>query len=139
MSGIRRATTTDLEDVFDLTRNFATSFRPDFVAFKESFHYLITQDDASLLVCEESDQVVGYLLGFDHHALFANGRVSFVEEIMVRADLRSKGHGAALMAHFEQWAKWRGSKMVALATRRAAGFYLTLGYEESATYFRKLL
>jgi len=139
MSGIRRARISDLGDVFDLTRKFATTFRPEFVPFKESFHYLITQDDASLLVCEESAQVVGYLLGFDHHVLFANGRISFVEEIMVREDLHRRGHGAALMTHFEQWARSRGSKMVALVTRRAAGFYLRLGYEESATYFRKLL
>jgi len=29
--------------------------------------------------------------------------------------------------------------LVALATRQAAPFYLSLGYEESATYFRKVL
>jgi hypothetical protein len=29
--------------------------------------------------------------------------------------------------------------MVALATRRASDFWLAIGYEESATYFRKLL
>jgi len=43
------------------------------------------------------------------------------------------------MSAFEAWAKARGAKMVALATRRASSFYLELGYEESATYFRKLL
>ena len=43
------------------------------------------------------------------------------------------------MEEFEQWARSRGSKLVALATRRAAAFYLELGYEESAGYFRKLL
>ena len=45
----------------------------------------------------------------------------------------------ALMAEFERWATERGAALVALATRRAAPFYLALGYEESATYFRKLL
>lgn len=29
--------------------------------------------------------------------------------------------------------------LFALATRRAAPFYAALGYEDSATYFRKLL
>jgi len=37
MSGIRHATITDLEGVFDLTRNFATTFRPDFVASRNRF------------------------------------------------------------------------------------------------------
>jgi hypothetical protein len=43
------------------------------------------------------------------------------------------------MTVFERWSDRRGAKLVALATRRAAGFYRAVGYEESATYFRKLL
>jgi NAD(P)-dependent dehydrogenase (short-subunit alcohol dehydrogenase family) len=39
----------------------------------------------------------------------------------------------------KHYAASRGCKLAALATRRAAGFYRALGYEESATYFRKLL
>ena len=42
------------------------------------------------------------------------------------------------MREFERRAAERGSRLVALATRRASAFYLGLGYEESATYFRKL-
>lgn len=136
---IRRATFADLEGVFALTRDFATSFRPEIEAFTEPFRHLIAQEDALLLVVEEPDQLAGYLLGFDHHALFACGRVSWVEEIAVREASRRQGHGRALMAHFEQWAKSRGSKLVALATRRASAFYRAAEYEESATYFRKLL
>ena len=136
---IRSAISTDADPVFDLAKDFATSFRPEFGAFETAFARLIVQDDALLLVAEESGQLSGYLLGFDHYALFANGRVSWVEEIMVREDRRRKGVGEGLMNQFEQWAKTRGSKLVALATRRAAAFYLALGYEESASYFRKLL
>lgn len=139
MSLIRRATSTDLEEVFELACDFATSFQPDIEAFSRSFGRLIAQDDALLLVVEESNQLLAYLLGFDHYALFANGRVSWVEEIVVRENRRGEGHGQGLMLQFEQWAESRGSKLVTLATRRAAAFYLSLGYEESATYFRKLL
>ena len=57
----------------------------------------------------------------------------------MRADARRRGVGAELMAGFEDWARSRGARLVALATRRAARFYLALGYEASATYFRKLL
>lgn len=138
-STIRRATPADLEGVFELARDFAASFQPEFEAFTTSFRLLIAQDEALLLVIEDPDQLVGYLLGFDHYALFANGRVSWVEEIMVREASRRQGHGRALMVHFEQWARSRGSKLVALATRRARAFYLASEYEESATYFRKLL
>lgn len=58
---------------------------------------------------------------------------------MVDAERRRKGVGALLMTEFERWARARGSRLVALATRRAAAFYAALGYEESATYFRKVL
>jgi GNAT superfamily N-acetyltransferase len=58
---------------------------------------------------------------------------------MVQADLRRAGIGTVLMQHFETWASARGSKLVALATRRASAFYAAQGYEESAIYFRKLL
>ena len=43
------------------------------------------------------------------------------------------------MTAFEKWSAGRGAKLVALATRRAAEFYRAMGYEESATYFRKLM
>ena len=139
MRHIRRAVPTDSEQVFNLARDFATSFRPELGAFGVAFARLITQDDALLLVVEESERLVGYLLAFDHYTLFANGRVSWVEEIMVREDRRRQRIGEELMEQCEQWAKSRGSKLVALGTRRAAAFYLALEYEESATYFRKLL
>ena len=78
-------------------------------------------------------------LGFDHDTFFANGRVAWVEEIMVDEDVRGRGVGKALMQAFEAWARGRDLKLVALATRRAGQFYLALGYEDSATYFRKML
>jgi GNAT superfamily N-acetyltransferase len=139
MSRVRRATMADLDQVFALAQDFATSFRPETSAFAESFGHLIAQDDALLLVAKDSEQLAGYLLGFDHRTLFANGRVSWIEEIMVRDDSRRRGHGRDLVAGFEDWARSRGAKLVALATRRATPFYRALGYEESAAYFRKLL
>jgi len=43
------------------------------------------------------------------------------------------------MSTFERWAAGQGCALAALATRRAAPFYHALGYEDSATYFRKVL
>jgi GNAT superfamily N-acetyltransferase len=139
MSRIRRATAGDLEQLFALTQNFATSFRPEIGPFAASFGRLMAQDDALLLVVDESDLLLGYLRGFGHDALFANGRVAWIEELMVLPECRRQGHGKTLVRHFEQWAQSRGSKLVALATRRAAPYYRALGYEESAAYFRRML
>jgi GNAT superfamily N-acetyltransferase len=136
---IRPAVAADCEQVFTLTVKFATSFQLVANTFRASFARLLEQSGALLLVAEESGAILGYLLAFDHDTLFANGRVAWIEEVMVCEDRRRRGIGRELMACFEQWAKSRGSVLAALATRRATAFYLALGYEQSAAYYRKLL
>ncbi len=136
---IRPAGPSDREAVFELAARFATSFVVDQQAFAVAFDALLEQESAYLLVAEKEGSVIAYCLAFDHLTLFANGRVTWVEEVMVRADRRRSGIGARLMQAVEDWARLRRSRLVGLATRRAAPFYRALGYEESATYFRKLL
>ena len=65
--------------------------------------------------------------------------MAWVEEVAVDAGAQHLGLGRALMAEFEGWARDRQARLVALATRRADAFYVALGYERSAAYFRKLL
>ena len=139
MLTIRPAELSDSEVLFSLARAFATSFTVERSAFELSFAALLRSPDAFVAVASDAERVVGYLLGFDHHTFYANGRVSWVEEIMVAEDLRRRGVGRQLMESFEQWARSRQSRLVGLATRRAAPFYRNLGYDESATYFRRLL
>ena len=136
---VRRATPDDVDRVFSLASDLATSFDVEERAFKASYRQVLTDDHALLLVVEDNKEVVGYCLGFDHVTFFANGRVAWVEEMMVSSSHRRKGVGRSLMAAFERWSAARGAKLVALATRRAAEFYRAVGYEESATYFRKML
>ena len=139
MTTIRRGELGDCEAVFHLARAFATSFAVERSAFEVSFSALLESPDALLAVAADGERVVGYVLGFDHYALFANGRVSWVEEIMVADDVRRRGVGRRLMEAVEDWAKGRQSRLIGLATRRAEPFYRSLGYDESATYFRRLL
>jgi GNAT superfamily N-acetyltransferase len=136
---VRRANARDLDSLFALLEQFATSFKPERASFERCASRLLTDDSVWLAVAEHDAEVVGYCLGFDHCALYANGRVSWVEEITIKEGLRRRGIGRALMAAFEAWAQSRDSKLVALATRRAAPFYTALGYEESAVYFRKMV
>jgi GNAT superfamily N-acetyltransferase len=58
---------------------------------------------------------------------------------MVSEVERRSGIGRALMDAVETWARDRGAAYVSLATRRASEFYLALGYDESAVFFRKML
>jgi len=139
MTHIRLAQPADAEAVLALARPFATSFVVEEQAFHRAFSELLASPQAHLAVAETAQQLVGYVLGFEHYTFFANGRVAWVEEITVSEALRRRGIGQLLMQEFEAWAVARGCKLVALATRRAAAFYQALGYEESAAYFRKLL
>lgn len=138
---IRPAVAADSGAVLVLATAFATSFRVDAGAFGASFAALLADPGTRLLVAtdDQDGRVIGYMLGFVHPTLYANGPVAWVEEITVEAPLRGRGVGRALMDAFEAWAVERGARLVALATRRAAAFYGALGYEDSAVYFRKRL
>src|SRR5262245_57477211 len=139
MPSIRPAQVSDSEALFSLAKAFATSFAVERQAFEASLSSLLQSPDALIAVASDGDRVIGYVLGFDHHTFYANGRVAWVEEIMVSEDCRRRGVGRLLMEAFERWARDRQSKLVALATRRAAPFYRSIGYDESAKYFRRLL
>ncbi|GAA1167715.1 GNAT family N-acetyltransferase [Pseudonocardia alaniniphila] len=136
---IRAATLMDEPTVYSLAAEMATSFAVERESFRRSLGELVAADNALLLVAETDGKVSGYVLGFTHPAFYANGRVAWVEEIAVQAGQRRQRVGALLMEEFERRALDAGARLVALATRRAADFYLAIGYEESATYFRKLL
>jgi GNAT superfamily N-acetyltransferase len=90
-----------------------------------------------LVAVSDAGAVVGYLLGSFHGTFFANGPVAWIEELMVCEPLRRLGVASKLMASAEEWARGLPTAYIAVASRRAGDFYLRIGYEESATYFRK--
>nr|WP_281271028.1 GNAT family N-acetyltransferase [Paenibacillus prosopidis] len=62
-----------------------------------------------------------------------------MEELFVLDEYRGMKIGKKLMMLIEEKAAERGSKLIALATRRAGDFYKAIGYDESAIYFKKAL
>jgi GNAT superfamily N-acetyltransferase len=137
---IRPATLQDRDLLFDLVVQFATSFTPQRAAFESSLERLLANDEAHLLVATHDNTLIGYCLGFVHDTFYANGPVAWVEEIMVQEAFRRHHIGQHMMETFEQWAASQGgATLIALATRRASSFYKSIGYDESASYFRKLL
>lgn len=73
---IRRATPADADAFLELTAGFAVSFVVEESAFRASFEAVVTQADACLFVAEGDTAVIGYLLGFEHSTLHANGPVT---------------------------------------------------------------
>jgi len=136
---VRKANKNDLENIYNLVKAFATSFEPEKECFISSFEHILHDKYANIIVAEHDMQIIGYSLGFIHDTFYANGKVAWLEEIMVKEDFRRKGIGFELVRTFEEYSKEKKCKLVALATRRASAFYNSIGYEESATYFRKIL
>jgi GNAT superfamily N-acetyltransferase len=137
---VRTARLADRDQVWPLARDFATSFEPQRGAFDATFESLLGQERTLLLIAELPPLgVVGYLLANSHRTFLANGPVAWVEEVMVDQRSRRAGVGRRLMHQAEEWAREVGAAYVALASRRAGEFYLTLGYDDSATFFKKTL
>ncbi len=137
---IRPARLDDVDGVWPLVREFATSFTPERAAFEGTWERMVCAADTVLLVAEAGEEgIVGYLLGTSHWTFFANGPVAWVEEIMVEPTKRGAGVGRCLMERAETWAREIGAAYLALASRRAGPFYTALGYEDSAVFFKKTL
>ncbi len=139
MITVRPAIAQDLEAVWPLARDLATSYRVDRDAYELIFLGLVSDPVVTLLVAQDGDDVVGYLLAQRHVTFHAGGPVVWVEELMVEQHRRGLGVGRALMSAVEERAGEDGAAYVALATRRAGAFYATLGYEDSAAYLKKTL
>ncbi|MFI2102100.1 GNAT family N-acetyltransferase [Isoptericola sp. NPDC019693] len=136
---VRPARHDDADALWPLARDFATSFQPRRDAFDVALPALLGRDDTLLAVVPEpaTDVPLGYLLASTHLTFLANGPVCWVEEVMVDPAHRGRGLGAALMDHAERWAVSRGAAYVSLASRRAGPFYEALGYDGSATFYRR--
>jgi GNAT superfamily N-acetyltransferase len=129
----------DEEEVFNLAESLATSYKLNRNDFSKVYAALLKNAFTDVIVAKIESRLVGYVLAFHHPTFYANGLVSWVEELFVLEEFRGKNIGKRLMEIIEEKCIQRDSKLVALATRRASGFYKAIGYEESAAYFKKTL
>ncbi len=136
---VRAARPDDADQVWPLARDFATSFTPQRDAFDATWRDLREAPGALVAVAESAGRVVGYLLAHRHLTFLANGPVAWVEEVTVAETHRRSGVGGELVRFAERWAQEHGAAYVALASRRAGPFYTALGYDDSATFFKKPL
>ena len=78
---IRSPTEADDAALFEMVAEFATSFSPDQPSFTRSLSSLIGDDDVTLLCAYSESRMCGYVLAFTHNTFFANGPVTWVEEM----------------------------------------------------------
>jgi GNAT superfamily N-acetyltransferase len=136
---LRNGAENDIDGVFTLVQEFAPAYKPDKGIFVNSLNNILKDESAFLCVAEHMTEVIGYCLGFDFYAFYSNGRVSWLEEIMVGSNFQSMGVGQRLMDEFESWCISRKSSFINTATHSASKFYESRDYNSHATYFRKTL
>lgn len=139
MVTVRKGSMEDADALLTLVRDFATSFPIEPEGCATALSQILSLPNMYLAVALSDSVIIGYVLGTAHLTFYASGNVAWVEEIMVSPTYRRKGVGKLLMESFEEWGKSKEARLIALATRRAADFYQSIGYTESATYFRKVI
>lgn len=135
----RKGTLQDEQQMFVLAKKLATSFVINENDFKKVYSSLLEDGSVDIYVADIESRLIGYVLAFHHNTFYANGLITWVEELYVEEEYRGNKIGKALMQQIEVAGKNRKTKLIALATRRASQFYEAIGYEKSATYYKKTI
>ncbi|MFD7875848.1 GNAT family N-acetyltransferase [Streptomyces sp. NPDC059766] len=140
MTTVRDATPADANDIYRLLSAFVTSHRPDRAVFDGATFPRIIEDAsagrAEFLVAEQNSCVVGYLLAVRMPTLFAGGTILELLELTVAEPMRGRGTGSALIRAAQAKAREARDVEVTVPTRRAAGFYRALGFQETAVHLK---
>jgi N-acetylglutamate synthase-like GNAT family acetyltransferase len=134
---IRPAASADADDLFALLLQFAVTYRPERSAFDQHFPLLLRANDAELLVGLLDGTVVAYALAFRLLTLYANGPIMELQELMVDPACRNRGIGRKLVEAVVERARASGCVEVTVPTRRAAEYYISLGFTETAVYLKR--
>jgi GNAT superfamily N-acetyltransferase len=122
--------------VWEFLQRFAMSYLPSRKAFERDYPRLLESEDSDLLIAHSADKAVGYLLAHRNVMLFAGGPILEIAELYVEETRRGEGIGRALVLAALDRAWAAGCVEAVVPTRRAQGFYETLGFGASATYLR---
>lgn len=136
---IRPATAGDGPSIFALVNQLHETISVYEARFSGAFPSILDEPNHGCFVIEWDAEVVGYASGYKHVSLAVSQPVAFLDEIVVKPELRGRGLGRRLMAAFEEWAGDHHCKVVALATGGAREFYERLGYSSRAGYYKKTL
>jgi N-acetylglutamate synthase-like GNAT family acetyltransferase len=133
---VRPAQLSDADAMFHLLRGFAMSHEPVRSAFNGSYPRILENVRADLLVAEQGGAVAGYVLASDSLTLFANGVVTELMELFVEEEPRGRGTGRELVGQAVVGARDRGAIEITAPTTRARSFYLSLGFQFTAEFFK---
>jgi GNAT superfamily N-acetyltransferase len=147
---IREARADDLEAIVRLHEEDALGTHGDAWvpenrdAYEAAFAAIAGSRDNILYVAEWDRRVVGtFQLTFIPNLTGRGALRVKIESVKVKADLRSRGIGARMMAFAEAQARSRGARLLELSSNKTRGdahrFYERLGFARSHEGFKKKL
>ena len=136
---IRKARTNDVEMVYALATQLSQSVTIEKELLEKNFQKLVLDKNHQILIAEFEKAIVGYLSGYLHLTIYANGKTAYVDEIVVDTNNRGTGVGKKLMLEFERISMTNDCVLISLATSKARGFHENLDYFSKAAYYKKYL
>ena len=129
---VREIRVTDYQDIYLLNQDFNPSlylFSAEKV--KERIEFIKRNTKDIIFVCEQSDQIIGYIHGSPYELLFSDSVIN-VLGFVVKEEYRNNGVGSMLIEGLEYWAKnngFSGIKLLSHPSRiNAHRFYSRHGY-----------
>lgn len=136
---VRHAVHKDILQILTLANQLSDAVRVSESYLQTNFSRFLENEQHCILVAVENNDLIGYVSGYFHEAIYASGKVAYVDEIVVGITERNRNIGTKLMTCFEDVARENDCLIVSLATHGARKFYETLGYHSRAGYYKKYL
>lgn len=142
---IALATDADIEAMADLLHELFTlesDFKPQRAKQLAALRWILAHPDRGrLFVLRDGAAVIGMANALISISTAEGGPVLVLEDVIVAASHRGRGHGRQLVEHLLAWAAAENMSRVTLLADRdnavALRFYQTLGFEESAMVVRR--
>ncbi|GEC91061.1 GNAT family N-acetyltransferase [Brevibacillus brevis] len=129
---VREIRVTDYRDIYLLNLEFNPNlhvFTEDQV--KEKIEIITKKTNDMIFVCEQNNEVIGYIHGSPYELLFSDSLVN-VLGFVVKETYRNQGVGNMLIEQLEQWGKNNGFSGIKLLSHpiriHAHRFYERRGY-----------
>jgi len=105
-----------LNSLLQEERTWDTGMNPAFKV-QNFFVPLLEQEKYYIVVAEEKEELIGYLLGYelDTGGVYAE-KVAYIDNMIVKQPHRNKGIGSAMLQEFKNWCYQREIAQIGLRT-----------------------
>jgi len=143
MFQIRQCQTDDFDEVILLLRQLWADKTLDPASLRPIFNHGLASNSKTYLVATEEKRVIGFGSLSLKDDLWPEGRVAYIDELVVDSEYRSKGIGAQLLELLVATAQRKGCYRIELTSafyrKESHRFYERPGFASRAFVFSKVL